>query len=678
MRGVALTALLCVVEVIVHRGSWLGLIAASCLGIGFGSLVGLLLSFLPARMHRWVLPVVMGLGGAPLYWALTRAHQLLPRHHDSLAVLAVIALAAGVGLVAEYAVRRRFVTHGLLQSRAMPWLAGVVAAFALLPVAGEHAALLSRALVYGAVLLAGLVLLLWPRPLLLGLAALTGNAAVLVLPNTYMGLQLTLGWVALFATVLACKPAQSIDASPQATELRSGRGLWGSLLLIPALLWLADRAWQHQGFHAAARGGVASALASSIRTALDWDRDGYAFLFSPYDCAPLNAAIYPGAEEIPGNASDENCAFGPASNDLTLWYRELPASPAPPPRWQGDMVWVWVDSLRPDEARSALAPHLNRFFEGAVYFDRAYSTSTFTPQSLLGILAGQLPSGSPFNWVGPFNGCPKQPPVGLPAALQERQYRTALVGVPTETTDCFAAHTFGNGFTDVEGMSYFSSSEAVTARAVRTWKELEGDQPRFMLVHYLAVHNAYESREAYREQLRLWDDAFRTLRDAVGDQALWVLFGDHGEEFYERGNRGHANTLYDEVTHVPLAVAAPTLTAGRITSVSSLLSLPQTVLAMVDPQGRLPNALPRYPLLCLSPSSECVDHPAPMELHRQGVHLRGLVNWPNKVIHDVNSGKWQVFNLVDDPGEKSPLFASAPHMKALSVWEEYAFAWRPQ
>ena len=41
------------------------------------------------------------------------------------------------------------------------------------------------------------------------------------------------------------------------------------------------------------------------------------------------------------------------------------------------------------------------------------------------------------------------------------------------------------------------------------------------------------------------------------DDTLVVLTSDHGEEFFEHGNKGHMNTLYEEVLRVPLVFRLP-------------------------------------------------------------------------------------------------------------------------
>src|SRR6185369_7574690 len=48
------------------------------------------------------------------------------------------------------------------------------------------------------------------------------------------------------------------------------------------------------------------------------------------------------------------------------------------------------------------------------------------------------------------------------------------------------------------------------------------------------------------------------------DGTLVALTADHGEEFFDHGNKGHMKTLYEEVLHVPLVFRLPNVVrAGR-------------------------------------------------------------------------------------------------------------------
>ena len=69
-------------------------------------------------------------------------------------------------------------------------------------------------------------------------------------------------------------------------------------------------------------------------------------------------------------------------------------------------------------------------------------------------------------------------------------------------------------------------------------------------------------RALYRGEIAWVDEAVGDLVELFRergtlDQALVVITSDHGEEFFEHGNRGHRNHLFDEVLRVPLLIVPP-------------------------------------------------------------------------------------------------------------------------
>ena len=94
-------------------------------------------------------------------------------------------------------------------------------------------------------------------------------------------------------------------------------------------------------------------------------------------------------------------------------------------------------------------------------------------------------------------------------------------------------------------------------------------------------------RRLYRGEIQLVDGALGELLDFLEGQdrledAVVVLVGVHGEEFFEHGGAGHARNLYEESIRVPLAIRAPKLLApGRVTVPVDLLDLSPTLADLV-------------------------------------------------------------------------------------------------
>jgi len=94
-------------------------------------------------------------------------------------------------------------------------------------------------------------------------------------------------------------------------------------------------------------------------------------------------------------------------------------------------------------------------------------------------------------------------------------------------------------------------------------------------------------RRLYRGELQVVDRALGGFLDdlrSVGrlDDAILVVVGIHGEEFFEHGGAGHGTTLYEESLRIPLLIRAPELLApGRVEVPVDLLDLAPTLVDLV-------------------------------------------------------------------------------------------------
>jgi arylsulfatase A-like enzyme len=96
-------------------------------------------------------------------------------------------------------------------------------------------------------------------------------------------------------------------------------------------------------------------------------------------------------------------------------------------------------------------------------------------------------------------------------------------------------------------------------------------------------------RALYRGEIAWTDQAVGQLLDAFEeagrlDNTIVIITADHGEEFFEHGNRGHRQSLYEEVLRVPLLIVPPanahgtSATCDMLTSLSDLMP---TILEMI-------------------------------------------------------------------------------------------------
>jgi arylsulfatase A-like enzyme len=108
--------------------------------------------------------------------------------------------------------------------------------------------------------------------------------------------------------------------------------------------------------------------------------------------------------------------------------------------------------------------------------------------------------------------------------------------------------------------------------------QIAPDMPKRRLEHLIA---RYDGEILFTDEMvgRLVDHL--DLRDRL-DETLIVVTSDHGEEFFEHGQKGHRNNLFDESLRVPLVVRLPgAVPAGaRIDDQTSIVDVAPTILSL--------------------------------------------------------------------------------------------------
>ena len=159
-------------------------------------------------------------------------------------------------------------------------------------------------------------------------------------------------------------------------------------------------------------------------------------------------------------------------------------------------------------------------------------------------------------------------------------------------------------------------------------------------------------RRLYRGELQRVDLALGTLLDALAadgtlDEAIVVLVGVHGEEFFEHGGVGHGLTLHEESLRVPLVIRAPALLApGRVGVPVDLLDLAPTLadlLGLPFPTGWQGDSL--VPV---------IDDPQPpprLVVAYLGDGSRAAIVGDLKLILGSGRDSQRFYDLAADPGE---------------------------
>lgn len=384
----------------------------------------------------------------------------------------------------------------------------------------------------------------------------------------------------------------------------------------------------------------------------------------------------------------------------------------PPP----NLLLIVVDTLRRDAlgvygAERDTSPALDAFAAGAVRFERAYAPAPWTLPSVASLLTGLHPGGHGVS----------SPRASLPAEAETLAERLSARGYATAGVVSHVALGTRSGFdqgharyrdSEARGHDYIST-EGVTRQALELLDELAaGGAPFFLFVHYFDPHYDYERhpevgfappaasrvdgsepvmelqrrleeldaadvallRALYHEEVRHTDAGIGRLLDrlaalGLAERTLVAVSADHGEEFMERGWLGHTRTLYDELVRVPLLIRAPGVRPAVVAEPVSLVSLTPTLLELlgIEVSGQRFHAPSLAELVrgeAPAPGDAVltqVDY-VPIFLPQTRTHKSALVAGRHKLIRDEASGRLELYDLLDDPGEWRDLSSVQPEL----------------
>jgi len=275
----------------------------------------------------------------------------------------------------------------------------------------------------------------------------------------------------------------------------------------------------------------------------------------------------------------------------------LPSRPFGEPEQIGELrerddvnvLFIVIDTLRADRLGGygydrPTSPMLDTLARYGVRFDRVESQSTWTKCSMASLWTGLYPVRT---GVTRFRHALPEAALVPAELLREAGFRTGGIWRngwlannfgfgqgfelyvrphPSKTRERFEQRTpsthplLGNDFDATEAALEF----------MRTY----ADERFFLYVHYMDVHQYLYDQEAAKlafgtSYSDAYDSAISWVDRNVGRlvqelqekdllrRTLIVIASDHGEGFYEHGREGHAETLYREVTEVPLIFSLP-------------------------------------------------------------------------------------------------------------------------
>ena len=172
--------------------------------------------------------------------------------------------------------------------------------------------------------------------------------------------------------------------------------------------------------------------------------------------------------------------------------------------------------------------------------------------------------------------------------------------------------------------------------------------------------------ERYRSEIGYTDAHVGTLLDALArsghaDDTVVVFFSDHGESFLEHPpiNR-HSFGLFEQELHVPLFLRAPGFTPRRVAASVRTVDLLPTLLELCGVADRAGEERVGQSLVPALRGEAHVEQPNLAEIRlKDGFHANALVLGREKLIEDVSQARFHLYDLGDDPGEKSDLAVGA-------------------
>jgi arylsulfatase A-like enzyme len=176
----------------------------------------------------------------------------------------------------------------------------------------------------------------------------------------------------------------------------------------------------------------------------------------------------------------------------------------------------------------------------------------------------------------------------------------------------------------------------------------------------------------YDGNLRQGDDELGALRRDLEKAGLWdevavIVSGDHGEMLFEHGYYGHNIQVFEEIIRVPMIVRLPPafgLAGRRVPALTSHLDVAPTVADLLGVAGRggSDRAFKGRSLLQVARSGQGARGVVSRTIDSRPTYA--LVTGRYKLLHDLPTGEEQLYDLQNDPRERTDVGPRQPLRRA--------------
>jgi len=353
--------------------------------------------------------------------------------------------------------------------------------------------------------------------------------------------------------------------------------------------------------------------------------------------------------------------------------------PGPPP----NIVIITIDTLRADHMscygyERPTTPNLDRLAASGTLFEQARVQGPMTRFSVPSFVTGRYHSelkrtGGKWPRVAPEHRA-------LGDRFKELGYATAAV-----SCHFYFLRRYGltQGFDVVDLKPAFTrtpfhrhvTGDLVTKHGLGLLPDLKAKQPFLLWLHYGDPHSDYRNHPSAPQWGRTWKDLYDQEvyftdseierlrlgleREGLLDRTVLVVSSDHGEGLKRSEDHGklfHGQHVYDNLVRVPLIITGPQVVARRVPQPAvGLIDVLPTLLELAgaprDPELRGTSLVPY--LRGRTPPRGPVFGERPTDRRPAQVYM---VQWPDKLIWDIATNRFQRFRLDEDPNERSNLY----------------------